>query len=301
MSDNYGKHPSQKLQEIFSQRPFQLQEPEKAKIIILGLDANWDKDLENDKELFQEILDSLKDGVGYWKKNGFHSPMLSKAYKSKEGKRYHQNFMLLGFTPNDAQDICLLDLLNICTYGKTNDDEEAFVNFLKSEDNKTHRQRISELTKDKTKQFYLCGKGVVKYINDLQLFDISAPNIFLGEHFSRRFFNIQDYLISLKEPIRAFLDTGKYIPKDYNKEFYNQSQKDVKVIHEKPVEPSETITVKRNPCCEEGYYQFNSVDNNQTFLAKIIGNKRKAPDMYVQIQLKIYQKTDNKITSWSWE
>ena len=50
MSNNYGKHPSQKLQEVFSRRPFQLQEPEKAKFIILGLDANWDKDIEKDRK-----------------------------------------------------------------------------------------------------------------------------------------------------------------------------------------------------------------------------------------------------------
>ena len=139
------------------------------------------------------------------------------------------------------------------------------------------------------------------YINDLQLFDISAQNIFPGEHFSRPFFNIQDYLIALKEPIRSFLDTGKYIPKDFNKGFHNPVKKEVIVIPNKPVEPSEIITVKRDCCCKEGYYQFYSVENHQSFLAQIKGNKRKAPDMYSQIQLFIYQKNGNVITSWSWK
>ena len=131
--------------------------------------------------------------------------------------------------------------------------------------------------------------------------NVSAPNIFPGEHFSRQYFNIQDYLIALKEPIRAFLDTGKYIPKDFNKEFYNMAQKDVTIIQNTPLKEYETITVKRDVSHTEGYYQFYSVENHQSYLAEIKGNKSKAPDMYMQIQLKIFQKTDNIITSWSWK
>lgn len=44
--NGFGKNPSQRLQEAFSERPFQIQEPEKAKIIFLGLDANWDENIE---------------------------------------------------------------------------------------------------------------------------------------------------------------------------------------------------------------------------------------------------------------
>ena len=37
--------PTLKLQQVFSQRPFQIQEPKKTKIIFLGLDANLDKNI----------------------------------------------------------------------------------------------------------------------------------------------------------------------------------------------------------------------------------------------------------------
>ena len=214
MSDNYGKHPSQKLQEVFSRRPFQLQEPEKAKFIILGLDANYDKDLENGKEFFQEILEYFNDGVGYWQKKGFHTPMLNPAYKSKERQPYHRNFAKLGLTSSDAQDICFLELLNVCTYGKTKENIKLFKQFLKSEDNKAHLQRISDLAKDLNKQFYICGTTVAECIRNLKLFDLNAPNVFLGKHLSYAISN--EYLNCLGKEIRLFLETGKNIQLDYD-------------------------------------------------------------------------------------
>ena len=301
MLDAFGKHTSQKLQEVFSQRPFQIQEPEKAKIIFLGLDANFDKNLETDKELFQEFLDYLEDGVGYWNKHGFHTPMLSKLYKSRAGKSYHQKFEMLGLTSKDAQDICFLELLNVCTFGKMSDDDNEYKKLLNAESNKSHLNRISRLVKDQSKQIYICGTKVVECIEKFQLFDITAPNVFVGKHFSDWSRCSPEYLKHVGKSIRIFLDTGKYLSETVNE----TNKKVIPTVYSNHLvikKEYETVYVIRDKSSTEGYYQFYTVEGHKALLAKIDGNKRKAPDMYAKIQLIIIKRSDDdKITEWTWK
>ena len=299
MLDAFGKHTSQKLQEVFSQRPFQIQEPEKAKIIFLGLDANFDKDLDTDADMFQEFIDYLKDGVGYWKKKGIHTPMLLDSYKL-DGKPYHKRIQKMGLTSKYAQDICFLELLNVCTYGGKGKNNRLYEMFLESESNKSHLNRIRLLAEDKSKQIYICGKDVAEYIKKLRLFDITAPNVYMGNHFSARGLSNED-LENIGKTVKIFLETGKYIS-----EIVNETNK--KVID--PVSSNhlvikkeyETVYVIRDKSSTEGYYQFYTVEGHKALLAKIDGNKRKAPDMYAKIQLIIIKRSDDdKITEWTWK
>lgn len=210
MSEVFKKHPSEKLQEIFTQHPFQIQEPEKARIIFLGLDANFDFNLEN-QPLFEDFIDFMKDGIEYWKREKIHTPMLKSNYTGM-GKKYHKKFQKLGFGPENAEDICFLELLNVCTCGKSTENTNSFKKLLLSKTNQLHLQRITNIAADKTKQIYICGKEVANYVRELNLFNLDAPNVFLGKHFSYSVSN--SYFANISKKLKYFLLTGKYLPKE---------------------------------------------------------------------------------------
>jgi hypothetical protein len=170
-----------KLQQIFSQRPFQIQEPEKAKIIFLGLDANSDKDIEKDECFFKEILEYLEDGVKYWKLNGYHTPMLKPDYKGN-GRRYHKQFRKLGFSSNNADDICFLELLKYCTYGSSTKNNKLFIERLCDNENKEHLDRIKRLFE--IKNIICISKSVKRIIDKMKLFDTDNDKIIIHTHFS---------------------------------------------------------------------------------------------------------------------
>lgn len=210
MEEVFKKHTSEKIQEIFTLHPFQIQTPEKARIIFLGLDANFDSDIETNP-LFGEFIDYLKDGIKYWKREKIHTPMLKTNY-SGSGKKYHKNFQKLGFGPENAEDICFLELLNVCTCGNSTENKESFRKLLLSESNQLHLQRIANLAEDKSKQIYICGKEVANYVRELNLFNLNAPNVFLGKHFSYSVSN--SYFANISKKLKYFLLTGKYLPKE---------------------------------------------------------------------------------------
>ncbi|MDR2583556.1 MAG: TM1812 family CRISPR-associated protein [Fibromonadaceae bacterium] len=174
----FGKHPSEKLQAVF--KGFQIQKPEDAEMIFLGLDANWDKDIEKKEPLFFEetINHYLKDGVQYWKDNGVHTPMLKEDTKQKDTKRkyiykgdrrgggvpYHTRFSKLGFTSDYAEKICFLELLSICTFGSSTKNTKEFKKMLKSEENAEHLERIWKIFLKKN--IYICISPSVREIID---------------------------------------------------------------------------------------------------------------------------------------
>jgi hypothetical protein len=201
LTNNFGKHPSKKLQEAFSQRPFQIQEPEKAKIIFLGRDANLDYNIEQDKHFFREITAYLMDGVAYWKSNGFHSPMLKPDYKGKAGEKYHREFGKLKFTPANAEHICFLELLNCCTYGNSSKHESEYIKLLNEDANKNHLERIKNLYK--MDNIICIPKGLKRIIDKLKLFDTGNEKIVIHTHFSNAISNNE--LCTLGEKLLQFI------------------------------------------------------------------------------------------------
>jgi len=195
-SNEFGKHPSNKLQQIFSQKPFQIQEPEKAKIIFLGLDANLDFDIEQNKLFFNEMIDYFRDGVKYWKLNGIHTPMLKEIYKGN-GKRYHKQFCKLGFSSNNAEDICFLELLNICTYGssKGKGNSKMFMNMLNTPENKNHLNRVRNIFE--MDNIICISKGVKKIIDKIGI-NSNRKNVIEHIHFSGSISNTQINDIRIK-------------------------------------------------------------------------------------------------------
>ncbi len=205
MNKTFGKHPSEQLQNIFINRPYQIQIPEKAKVIFLSLDANWDIDIEKDSNYLNETLRYLSDGVKYWETEKIHTPML-KSYYNGDGKRYHKQFMKLGLSSENAKDICFMELLNVCTYGNSTSKEgkKEYLEILLSDENKEHLKRISKLANDKSKLIVIVGSATKRIINKLKLFNLSNENVIVCKHFSAAI--TDEYLYNLGNTIKTVLN-----------------------------------------------------------------------------------------------
>jgi hypothetical protein len=114
----YHLHPSETLRRVFASRPFQGAEPEKAKFVFVGLDANYSAEIER-SPIFPELLDYLSDGVEFWRRVGVHHPFLLAAYGNGDGARYHRSFATIGFRPEHASAVSFVELLHLPTYGRS--------------------------------------------------------------------------------------------------------------------------------------------------------------------------------------
>lgn len=114
--DDFNKHPSSQLVRVF--KGYQGQEPGDATHIFMGLDANFSPAIEK-TPIFQEVLEYLSDGLGYWKTKNQHHPFLSPSYEKGSGYRYHQQFSKMGLSPKYADKISFVELLSCPTCGKT--------------------------------------------------------------------------------------------------------------------------------------------------------------------------------------
>jgi hypothetical protein len=71
---SFGPHDCDNLKTIFVDKPFQGQHPDKARVLIVGQDANYPRNIS--KELCRYILEYHEDGVRFWRKYGVHHPFL---------------------------------------------------------------------------------------------------------------------------------------------------------------------------------------------------------------------------------
>lgn len=129
----YGIHPSPELQKLFQKKPYQGQAPENAKIIIVGLDANYHKQLGEYPDALKLVKEYHQDGVTFWKGrnhkddkgNVVHHPFLDKNYPAKnlrDGVGYHKNFKKAldqEYRDEYAKCICFVEMLNVPTFGVT--------------------------------------------------------------------------------------------------------------------------------------------------------------------------------------
>ena len=115
----YSKHPSITLCDLFKNRPFQGQDPSIAKILFLGLDANFAPTIDK-TDYFPLIKEYLEHGVNFWEKYHVHHPFLLPNFPKGDGVTYHKRFAKLKLNANRAKDISFVELLNIPTTGKTN-------------------------------------------------------------------------------------------------------------------------------------------------------------------------------------
>ena len=114
----YELHPSKRLKAHFQEKPWQGADPFKALFLFVGLDANYDPDIE---ENLPEVFDYLNDGAAFWRQNGDgnHHPFRLEHYHGN-GKKYHNKFNEIGFTAEHADMVSFVELLHLPTTGRSN-------------------------------------------------------------------------------------------------------------------------------------------------------------------------------------
>ncbi|MGP1717176.1 MAG: hypothetical protein ACTS9Y_08360 [Methylophilus sp.] len=113
----YNQHPSLALRNLFKEKPYQGANPEKARFIFMGLDANYAANIDS-SSVYDKILEYHTDGVAFWKKYNVHHPFLLGNYFG-DGKKYHKNFTKIGLLSTHADDISFIELINVPTVGRS--------------------------------------------------------------------------------------------------------------------------------------------------------------------------------------
>ena len=113
----YEPHPSRELNAKFAMRPYQGVEPSSAAYLFIGLDANYDPNIERNP-IFARVLEYHEDGVAFWRRHGVHHPFLLPEYKG-DGRRYHRAFARVGFEPKHAPLVSFVELLHVPTVGRS--------------------------------------------------------------------------------------------------------------------------------------------------------------------------------------
>jgi len=115
----YQSHRSQRLLAAFRAKPFQGARPQDAEFVFVGLDANYDPDIEQNLAVFDRVLEYHEDGVAFWKRRGVHHPFLLADYGSRDGLPYHRNFARIRLGPEHAERISFVELLHLPTMGRS--------------------------------------------------------------------------------------------------------------------------------------------------------------------------------------
>ena len=156
----FAKHPSKEMVELFNEKPFQGQIPEKAKILFLSSDANYSPEI-SDHSFFDYILEYQKDGVAFWEKYDCHHPFLLPNYpfsKSQGGVPFHRNFSKIGLNIGHAGYVSFLELLDVPTIGNKSQNRKEFFDLLSL----PHLKRIDNLITQGEGKLLLIPGGVLK-------------------------------------------------------------------------------------------------------------------------------------------
>lgn len=162
----YDLHPSLELRKLFEAKPYQGQEPQKAKVLIVGNDANYSPDIST-HNFFQRILEYHADGVGFWKTHMKHHPFLLAEYpfdKRQGGVRYHRNFSKMLFPSEYAECFSFVELLNVPTIGNTGDNKGKFFELL----DRNHLDWLECIILDGEKKFVVVNQTLSNSIKEIQ-------------------------------------------------------------------------------------------------------------------------------------
>ena len=113
----FNFHPSPLLNSLFREKPYQGANPSEAKFLFIGLDANYDAEVET-KPIFKKLQEYHEDGVAFWRNHQVHHPFLLPEYTG-DGRFYHRSFSKIGFKPEDASQVSFIELLHVPTVGRS--------------------------------------------------------------------------------------------------------------------------------------------------------------------------------------
>jgi hypothetical protein len=167
MATPYDIHPSAELRELFAAPPipFQGQDPQKASVIFVGLDANYAPELFDTGNFRERIIEYHKDGVAFWQCHGVHHPFLLPEYPlpgTQGGRPYHRKFSNMGLTPDFASEVSFVELLNIPTTGST--ENKRFWELFDLE----HAKNLDRLFNDDKRRLVLLSRSVVTKMSEIR-------------------------------------------------------------------------------------------------------------------------------------
>ena len=196
----FGRHPSKKLNDLYSKRSYQGANPVDAKVLFVGRDPNWPDGIDGEK-MFKSVEEYLTDGISFWKKNRIHHPFLLPGYVG-DGRRYHKLFSKLNLDSSVANKISFVELIGFPTTGMARSNGKVFKEYLLSKENRNHLIELDKLLNDTDKMIFIAWgltndfkflyertrlfKKFAKLnksemdINDLNQFE----NIYIHRHFS---------------------------------------------------------------------------------------------------------------------
>ncbi len=154
-----SEHQNPELKKAYAERPFQGAEPESARFMFIGLDANYPENIQNfPLPIFPQLLEYLKDGVRFWKTNvhKVHHPFLLPECPQGAGRIYHEEFARIGFTPQYAGDVSFVELFHLPTVPIPGQQNHSEINQLNPE----HLRRLNEDILCGCWQFIFISKGV---------------------------------------------------------------------------------------------------------------------------------------------
>ena len=113
----YVRHPSLELQKLFASRPYQGADPSLAKFLFVGLDANYDANIDRTR-IFERVREYHEDGPNFWRRHGVHHPFLLPDYKG-DGRFYHRSFARTGFSSVNAGGVSFVEIIDVPTTGRS--------------------------------------------------------------------------------------------------------------------------------------------------------------------------------------
>lgn len=165
LENNFGVHPSARLNEAYNKKYWQGQNPNHAKVIFLGLDANWDINIEtNDTGIFEEILEYLDDGVVYWQKNNYHHPFLSPGYNRGDGYAYHSRFLKTDIKSKYADKVSFVELLSMPTFGMSSKSARLFNDLIDVD----HLRKLDDIIFNQTSKIVFMPKSVYEKVRSIK-------------------------------------------------------------------------------------------------------------------------------------
>lgn len=156
----YNKHPSQNLNDLFRKKTYQGADPATAKYLFVGLDANFDKAIEN-SEIFPSVVKYLENGVSFWKEKKIHHPFRLPEYK-KDGDRYHRNFEKIGFKKEHAEEVSFIEIIEVPTYGVSK--------LVKNDLNYTHLEYLNGLMNSNYKKYVFLPSMAANLLRSTKMF-----------------------------------------------------------------------------------------------------------------------------------
>jgi hypothetical protein len=165
----YNRHTNSELIEEFHKAPvpYQGADPTRARCVFIGLDANFDKDIEN-SEIFDDVKSYLRDGPEFWRQNKVHHPFLKKY--TGGGRYYHTEFSQIGFTSQHADCVSFVEIVPVPTYGKSS----LRTSDIRSEEIKNHLRELSKIIIHGSQHVFI-SKSVGKLLRASEYFSWLPP------------------------------------------------------------------------------------------------------------------------------